>query len=244
MDVKSIMYIVAGVYFLLITIRLLVSWSSEEAAENWKKWVIWISLWIVVMQLAYYYVYILYSKDVNSGLMSDFYDYVIKNIIKFLETATSFVFVAIMIFAFYMMITSNWEEEKYKSWLKSVMYAFIWFILVKLSAKIVEAVYWKMSCNIVDLGILRIRWSCIMNPEIEGAVSIIAKIINWMNGFVWILVIIMIIYAWAQILLWNWDEEKLKKAKKSIIYIIIWIAILVMNYLILTFFVNPETPII
>ncbi|MDR0772003.1 MAG: hypothetical protein LBF15_02935 [Candidatus Peribacteria bacterium] len=43
---------------------------------------------------------------------------------------------------------------------------------------------------------------------------------NWMNSFVGIIVIIMIMYAGAT-LLFGGDEEKFKKAKKSIIYIAI-----------------------
>ena len=61
-----------------------------------------------------------------------------------------------------------------------------------------------------------------------------------MNWFVWIAVILMIVYAWIQVLFSAWDEEKLWKAKSSIIYIVIWIAILIMNYFILTFLLRPE----
>jgi flagellar basal body-associated protein FliL len=50
----------------------------------------------------------------------------------------------------------------------------------------------------------------------------------------------MIIYTWAQIIFSNWEDEKIKTAKKSILYIIIWIVILIMNYFILTFFFTPE----
>jgi hypothetical protein len=49
-------------------------------------------------------------------------------------------------------------------------------------------------------------------------------------------------YAGAT-LLFGGDEEKFKKAKKSIIYIAIWIAILALNYFILTFFIKPEVVI-
>jgi hypothetical protein len=54
----------------------------------------------------------------------------------------------------------------------------------------------------------------------------------------------MILFAGAQILFSNWDGEKLKKAKNTIIYVAIWIAILVCNYLILTFFLLPEPEVI
>jgi len=51
----------------------------------------------------------------------------------------------------------------------------------------------------------------------------------------------MIIYAGAQIIFSNGDEEKIKKAKTSLIYIVIGIFILMVNYLILTFFLLDST---
>jgi hypothetical protein len=51
----------------------------------------------------------------------------------------------------------------------------------------------------------------------------------------------MIIYAGAQIMLSAGDEEKIKKGKQSIIYIAIGLGVLVMNFLILTFFLRPES---
>ncbi len=51
----------------------------------------------------------------------------------------------------------------------------------------------------------------------------------------------MILYAGAQILLSQGDEEKVKKGKQSLLYIAIGLLILVANYLILTFFLVPET---
>ena len=53
----------------------------------------------------------------------------------------------------------------------------------------------------------------------------------------------MIIYAGIQILLSRGDEEKIKKGKNAIIYIAIGLGLLVMNYLILTFFIIPESTI-
>jgi hypothetical protein len=72
-------------------------------------------------------------------------------------------------------------------------------------------------------------------------VNIIISVINWLNGFVAIAVLIMIIYAGAQIMLSAGDEEKIKKGKQSIIYIAIGLTVLVMNFLILTFFLKPDS---
>jgi len=54
-------------------------------------------------------------------------------------------------------------------------------------------------------------------------VTSVVKFIVW---FVYLLAVILIIYAWFNIMTWTWDEEKAKKSKTMIIYVIIWIAII------------------
>lgn len=57
----------------------------------------------------------------------------------------------------------------------------------------------------------------------------IQDIITYLLTFISILSVIYIIYAGFQILTWSWDEEKVKKSKQIIIYvmigtIVIWLA--------------------
>jgi hypothetical protein len=54
---------------------------------------------------------------------------------------------------------------------------------------------------------------------------------------------VLIVYTWAKILLSAWNEDTLKSSKSTLLYIAIWVWLLIMNYLILTFFLIPETPI-
>ncbi len=42
-------------------------------------------------------------------------------------------------------------------------------------------------------------------------------------GFVTLVAVVYIIYAWVQIMTWWGDEEKIKKARQTIIYVITWI---------------------
>lgn len=239
-DLKNLFFLIAWVYFLILVIRLLFAEKSEDEVWNFKKWVIWISVWIIVTQVSYYLVNILFDKDVSTNLASEFIDIIINPIITLLETAASFFFIAIMIYAFYKIVTSNWDSEKFKSWIMSVIYAAIWFIIVKISKTLVDTIYWKVECS---------WWNGIyctdtVNQEnLSWFANMIVNIISWLNSFVWIVVILMIIYAWVLVLTSAWDEEKLKKAKSIIIYIAIGLLVLVMNYLILTFFILPETPI-
>jgi hypothetical protein len=143
------------------------------------------------------------------------------------------------------MVTANGDDGKVKEGRMSILYALIWFIIVKLSKEIVYATYWQVDCNNrTFLWIIQINGNkCATDNDLSWVVGIIAKVINWMNSLVWIAVIIIIIYAGVQVLFSNWDEEKLKKAKKSIMYVAIWVAILALNYFIMSFFIKPEVAI-
>jgi len=196
------------------------------------------SVWIVITQISYYFVNVLFDKDVGLSLAEDFIATILQPLIKVLETATSFIFLAIMIFAFFRIITANWDEEKAKSWKMSVLYALVWFIIVKLSTAIVTTVYWKSNCR----GSI-FQTNCVNQTDLVWFANIVVKVIDWMNSFLWIIVILMIIYAGFLVITSVWDEEKLKKAKSIILYIIVWIFILIFNYLILTFFLIPESTI-
>lgn len=244
-DFKTIVYILSWLAFLIVAIKLLFSEKSEEDVSTFKKAIIWISLWIVVMQSAYSYVNVLYARDFWWALASSFTSNIIKPFIKVLETAVSFFFVLISIYAFYRIITSSWDEDKAKEGKMTIFYALIWFVVVKLSKEIIYAVYWQVDCEMWSTGgIFQYNWSkCIADNDLSWVTEIVVRVINWLNSFVWIIVLLMIIYAWLQVLLSSWDEEKLEKAKNIIKYIVFWLIILVVNFLILTFFIVPEVAI-
>jgi hypothetical protein len=230
-DIKNLFFIISWVYFLILVIRLLFSEKSEEASTNFKKWVIWISIWIIVTQIAYYLINILFDKKINIELANNFIDIIIQPFISLLETSASFIFIFIMIYAFFRLVTANWNEEQAKSGKMSVIYAIMWFVVIKVSKRLVDAVYGKTSCS------THTNINCTNTTDIKWVTEIIVNIINWMNWFIWLIVIILIIYAGFTVLTSVWDEEKLKKAKSIIIYIAIWLFILVANYFILTFII-------
>jgi hypothetical protein len=241
-DLKNLFFVLATLYLFIIVIRLIYTGDSDEWFNKFKKWVIWTSIWLFVMQAAYSYVKTLYDKDIWQNLAFNLIDNIVNPIIWMLEIFASVVFLLMAIIAFYQLITANWNEETAKKWKITIFYAIIWFILIKLAKIIVEWVYGRLNCN-NDLWwvISSSTVNCVDKAEVTWFAWTLLEIINWMNGFVWLIVVIMIIYAWIQVLTSGWDEEKMKKAKKSIIYIAIWLFILIANYLILTFFIKPET---
>lgn len=247
-SLQAIFFAIATIYFLIISIKLIITNKTEEEISNFKKWILWISIWLILTQLASAFVNNIYQwKDTeiyfNEGSTFDVIDLanwlknnIINPLIQILETAAAFFFVIIAIYAFFRIITSAWDEEKAKTWKMTVLYAIIWFIVIKLARFLIDAVY-KMNETSSITG-----WVSNISNDLSWVWEIIFNIINWMNSFVWLFVIIMILFTWAKIIFSWWDEDKLSKAKKSIIYIVIWIAIILMNYLILMFFfnVNPS----
>lgn len=223
-DLKNIFFALATVFFLYLVLRLLFSENSEEDTGKFKRWILWITVGLIVMQLAYTLVIAVYDGGLWSQLGDSFVKIVIEPLIQLLKTLASFFFIVMGIIAFYRLITSNGEEQAASDAKTTIINAILWFILVQIAANIVGAVYNASSSTPVNTS---------------KFIEVIIWIINWMNSFVGIAVIIMIIYAGAQVLLSAWDEEKLSQAKKALIYIAIGVAVLVMNFLILTFFLNP-----
>ena len=242
-DLKNLFFLLATIFLLTIVIKVIFWENSEEDIGKFKKWIIWITAWIVVMQAAYAFSKNLYDKNIDWNLAINFTTAIIDPIIWLLEVLASIFFIWIAIFAFFRLVTANWDEESVKTWKMTIIHAIIWFVVIKIARVIVEWVYSKIWWTGSWWVISAWGWNVLGKADPTWFVTTMMQIINWMNGFVWIIVIIMIIFTWFQVLLSAWDEEKLKKAKNSILYIAIWLAILILNWLILTIFIVPESVI-
>lgn len=245
-DLKNFFFILSTIFFFVIVLKLILSEKTEESIENFKRWVIWITIWLIVMQLAYVTTKILYDENIWGGLANQLLEWLIYPIISALETLVSFFFVAIAFYAFFRMVTAGGRDEKVK-WAKtSIIQAIIWFVIIKVAKLLLETTYWVVNCKEVDGIFWILEYSgqdCLQKAELSSFPAIIVTVINWVNGFVWIITILLIIYAGFILLTSSWDEEKLKKVKSIIFYIAIWMFVLFASYLILTFFIIPETNI-
>lgn len=232
-EVKNIFFAIAWIYFLIITIRLLFSSNSEEWFESYKKWLIWITIWIVVMQMSYAFVVNTFDQSASSLAWSLINNLFIP-VINLLETLAAIFFLLIAIYSFIRLVSTNWDKEKAKKWIDSIIYATAWLFLVILAAKILKAIYWTYNYSTY--------WSAYVTKisNLSSFSNIIITFINWLTWFVAIVTVIMIMYAWANIIFSWWDDEKVKKWRTTILYAFIWIFILVISYLIITFFIWPE----
>lgn len=247
-DLKNVLFVIASVYLLILILKLLVSEKTQEEVSNFKKWGLWITIWLIVTQIAYLFVSTLFDRNISENLAEDLAQKLFDPFISLLETGASFFFIAIAVYAFYKLVTAGGNEDAVKEGKMSIVYAIIWFIAVKITKTIVYTIYGKIDCSadfdeLFDIGQVWNRAQCLEKQDLDWFAQLVVNIINWANGFIWIVVVLLVIYAGAKILFSRWDEEALSKAKSMILYIFIGIFVLITNYLILTFFLIPESTI-
>ena len=66
----------------------------------------------------------------------------------------------------------------------------------------------------------------------------IQDVVKYVLSFLMLISVLIIIYAWFNLLVWIWDEEKAKKTKQIIIYAIIWIVIIYLAWPLSDFIFN------
>jgi hypothetical protein len=233
-DIKNIFIAIAVLYLFITTIKLFFGTWWEEDIKKWRLSILWVTIWIIIMQIAYIAFVSLYDKWISESTAAGFSSSILSPIIKLMGVTASFIFIGVAILSFYGIVTGGWNEEKYKKWVQWVMAAIIWFILVKISATLVNSIYWTVNCTNTWLA-TTCNWQALWNPNLSDTVKIIRSVIQYSTGFIGIIVIVLIIYTGMTILTSGWSEEKMKKAKSSLVYIIIWILLIVLSVWIFQF---------
>ena len=72
----------------------------------------------------------------------------------------------------------------------------------------------------------------------RSASEYIQDIVKFLLWFIYLVAVILVIYAWFNLFTWLWDEEKAKKSKTMIIYVIVWILIIFLAGPIVEFVLN------
>ncbi len=177
------------------------------------------------------------GRDINGKLGWQFWTNVFEPIVNVLLLLAGFGFILMMVYAFYTIVTGGGDEEKVKKGKKIVIYALVGFLLIRIPKLFVTAIYGEPSDACKDTNWL--TWgNCMMgDKKLEGTLKIFGNILNYVNGFVMLVCVILVIYAGWLVLISAGDEEKLKKAKNTVIYIALGLVILVAGHAIFRFFI-------
>lgn len=238
-DLKTMAFVLVIFFIIIMVIKLLFSENTEEQQKKLKMWILWSTIWIMVMQSAYTLYKVLFDKDIWATLWRGFSEKIVQPFTELLMLIASFIFIAMWIYAFYKIVTAGGNEEWIKKWKATIFQAIIWFIVIKFSSIIVTNTF-NPDCG---WGGIISYWGTNVCEKVKDNSKILITLINWFNSFLAIIIVIMIIYAWFLVMTWWWEEEKNKKAKKIILYSAIGLLILFASYMILTFFIIPESRI-
>ena len=239
--IKNFFIAVAVIFLVIGVLKLLFSWGDEEAVKKWRRNIIWISVWIFVMQIASSLWRLLYitdpTKRIDGRLGWQFWTNIFEPIVNVMILLAGFWFILMMVYAFYIIVTGGGDEEKLKKWKNIVIYSVIGFLLIRIPRAFVTAIYGEPTDACKDTSLFTIG-NCMMGEKkLEGTISIFGKVLTYVNGFLMVLCTILIIYAgWLVLISWG-DEEKLKKAKNTLIYILFGVVILVASHAIFRFFI-------
>ncbi len=233
-DLRVIIFALVLFFAVIMVIKLIFWENTDEEQKKLKLGIIWASVWIIVMQIAFSVYKVMFDYSVDNYLAKNVVKRLIEPFTEMFMLLASFAFLVMWIYAFYKIITAGWDDEGIKKWKSIIFQAILWFIVIKFADIIVKNTF-NPDCG--WWNIIHYYWTSICQDVTQNA-KIITVLINWFNTFLAIIMVLMIIYAWFLVLTWAWDDEKQKKAKNILLYIWIWMLILVWSYLILTFFIN------
>lgn len=240
----NLFFVLAGILFVLAiivaffaAIRLFISDNSGEDFSKWAKTLAWSVAGLLLVSISYG---VLYTFDHNVLTSNAGFNIrtiyqatvlIIYPLLNFLRYIAAVIFFLILIFAFYKIIFAGGNEEWFQNGKKTFIAAAIGFIVMLLAEPIVRMVYGWDNCSWDKL--FGIPTECVNRQFSPNSFfDIIIKIIIFLNWFIALVTVIMIMYAGFLVLTGGGDEEKSEKAKKTILYAAIGVLIILFSYVI------------
>ena len=232
MDIIFPIILVVGLLTAMMWFYKLLFSDSEDATKDWVKFIIYWVLWIIIITSAKYIWWVLFNDLFVSWNMTEMspiyiaqglYEKIAFPFIKILiYLVLWFLFISLAFRVFTFIIAAD-DSIKKKAWWIILRDAVAMLIIIW-SKQIIEAIYGKkeqvLNANATDLWQI---WSWILaDKNIPILYTVISRIL-WLSALV---ILIIIIIQSLQLLLKPDDADKIKKIRKSIIYIFIWVLVI------------------
>jgi hypothetical protein len=240
-DIAILLFILAVLMSFVATIKLLSSQNSEEDFWNWMKTLVWSLAGLFVISIAYtiiqqFEMHVTSTQTFSGQTMYQFTINIIYPILNFFRYIAAVCFFLASIYAFYRIVTSMGDEERAVDGRKMFFGSVLGFIIMIIAEPIVRIAYGGGRCGGRTLFWVPIECTS-RTFDAAGSFGILAKMIVFLNWFIALITIIMIMYAGFLILTWGGDEEKSDRAKRTISYAIIGVIILLFSYVIYRFMI-------
>ncbi|MBC7503629.1 hypothetical protein H7169_01545 [Candidatus Gracilibacteria bacterium] len=240
-QIKNFFIAIAVVFLIIGVINLLFSANDEESIKKWRSNIIWVSVGIFIMQIAFSVWNTLILRGatdiIGSSLGWEFWINVFSPIVDLLQILASFGFLFMAVGAFFILVTAGGDEEKIKKAKNTILYAIIGFLLIRVPYAIVKAFYGRPGCEYSAGGFASVGACDIKEVDLRGGIGIFGKLFTYFNTFLSVICVILVIYAGWLVFISGGEEEKLKKAKNTILYIVLGFIVLVASHAIFRFFI-------
>lgn len=236
-----VVFVIAVLIAFISVIRLLVSKNDEEDFSTWVQTLVWSIVGLFLISIAYTVVRQFETRVFNTQTISTqtVYNVVINivyPILNFLRYIAATVFFLGAIYAFYRIVTAVWNEEGFEDGKKIFIGSVIGFVIMMIAEPLVRLAYGWGNCS--GNRIFGVPTNCTNRVlDASGVLWTVAKVIVFLNGFIALIVILMVMYAGFLVLTGAGDEEKNDKAKKTISYALIGVIILIFSYVIYRFMI-------
>lgn len=132
----------------------------------------------------------------------------------------AFIIVVLLSVGFFVNTNAWWLKDLTESWTPSANYC-----------------QWDNECWI-EVWVDEVKKNLNGVEKEKAASQYLQDVIVYLIGFLSIVAVVYIIYAGFNILTGTGDEEKVKKSKSIIIYVVAWLAIIYLAYSIVAFIFN------
>lgn len=240
-DVAVILFILAVIMAFIATIKLLTSPNNEEDFSNWMKTLVWSLAGLFVLSIAYtviqqFEMHVTSTQTLSGQTVYYMVINIVYPVLNFFRYLAAICFFLATIYAFYRIVTSMGDEERAIDWRKVFFGSVFGFIIMIIAEPVVRIAYGGAKCG--GKSIFGVPIDCTQRAfDATGSLGIIAKMIVFLNWFIAIITIVMIMYAGFLMLTGGGDEEKSDRAKRTISYAIIGVVIILFSYVIYRFMI-------
>lgn len=253
-NIKNAVILIAVIFLIVGVIKLLFSDASDDDLKTWKNNIFYSAIGIFFMQISYSIWRIGIDSTTGGGsfisatLSWKLWYQVLAPIVQLLQYGASFAFIAMMFYAFYLIISGNGDEEKRKKGIMTLVYGIIGFALIKLPFLIVQTFYKGVKMCSADAAKTLFDFAtpnnnCVINNDaaMSKGIELIAKIFSFLNNFLTLACVIMALYAGWLLFISRGEDDKVKQAKNIFIYIVIGLILLIISHALFAFLIDSGT---
>ncbi len=226
--VKSFIAVIAVLLIIISGLRMVTAGGNADANKKSLTGIFILLFGLILMQVAEVIVSIFFTpsgRSVNDirDFPDDIRERIVNPLLSFFLSFLAITAVFVIIISGVRMITALGDEARIKKLQRVFIPTTFGLIVILIARPLIQNFYGETS----------------VNPNPSGAISLVLQVVNYILGFSAISGILMLLYAAINMIVNFGNDQKVQKARKTILWVVLGLALLVSAYTIVTFFAAP-----